>query len=208
MSFVISSVVPFPGINWWLHVCNAGGVVFDVAEHFEKMSYRNRYHIAGGNGLTRLSIPLAKGRDQKAAMRDLLISERERWQMQHWRTLFSAYNRSPFFEYYADSLQELFEGRYGQLIDFNFSTIRWVKKQIRMDFGEEITDVYVKDYGDSRTDLRGVKPANEMQQDWHYEQYYQVFEDRNGFLPHLSILDVLFSEGPQTLGWLKRNAGR
>src|SRR5688572_763281 len=109
MSFVISSLLPFPRISWWCHVLEVEKVCWDLGEHFEKMSYRNRFIISAANGPLKLSIPLQGGRDQRAAMKDILVSNDQDWQKQHWRTLVSAYNRSPYFEFYAISLEQLFK---------------------------------------------------------------------------------------------------
>src|SRR5688500_3069472 len=92
MSFVISSLQPFPSINWWGRVLETDRVLWDIAEHFEKMSFRNRYAISTANGLVKLSVPLLGGRDQRSAVKDIIVSNVQDWQTQHWRTLVSAYN--------------------------------------------------------------------------------------------------------------------
>ena len=126
-------------------------------------------------------------------MAEVLIHNAERWQVQHWRTLVSVYKHSPYFEHYEPELQRLFEQQFKHLLDFNRAGIQWVLRQLKPGFIMEETSVYQKDYGDEITDLRTQKkyaPA--------FKKYYQVFEDRIGFVPNLSILDLLFSEGPAT----------
>jgi hypothetical protein len=207
MSFVISSVVPFPEIAWWCHVIVAEKVCWDTSEHFQKMSARNRYTISAASGSVKLSIPLRGGRDQRTAMKDILISNEQHWQKQHWRTLVSVYNRSPYFEFYDHSLQSLFGQKVERLVDFNILSIHWLKQQLNLTYEEEILLGFESSYPGALSDLRhrtileGDKLAD-------FPSYSQVFSDRTGFVPNLSLLDVLFAQGPYTLQWLKDNCQR
>lgn len=203
-TLVLSSVLPFPPLHWWKPVVDARKVLFDTAEHFEKMSFRNRYYIATAHGKHGLSIPLAKGREQRTAMGNVDIAHNENWQQQHWRTLFSAYNRSPYFEYYKDDLEMLFLHKYERLVDFNLATIHWVKKQLKLEFEEEISTEYQKK-PEGVFDLRSLKPRD--MDILPFAPYSQVFADRNGFIPHLSILDLLFNEGKYAVSFLRKLKG-
>lgn len=200
-TLVLSSVLPFPPLPWWKQVINASELLWDIAGHFEKMSFRNRYYIAAAHGKHCLSIPLTKGREQRISMKDVTIADSENWQQQHWRTLFSAYNRSPYFEYYKDDLEILFLRKYERLIDFNLATVHWVKKQLKIDFEERIIDRYQKTH-ESALDIRNLKPRD--LNSFPPMTYNQVFVDRNGFIPHLCILDLLFNEGRYAMEYLKK----
>lgn len=201
MSFVISAFQPFPSIHWWAAVAGAGTVIFDRAEHFQKMGTRNRYYIASANGQLTLSIPLEEGRDQRKAMSRIRICNKTNWQVQHWRTITSAYRRAPFFEHYEHSLAPLFGTKYELLTDFNLDTVHWLKKQLKKDFDEVFADEYRKNYPEALYDLREkLKPPAATS-----PQYYQLFAGRHGFLPGLSMLDLLFSEGPHALQWIMEN---
>lgn len=200
---LVSPYIPFPNISWWALACRAALVRFDSAEHFEKMTYRNKYFISGANGGIQLSMPLQQGREQRTAMKDVRIDNKQRWQTQHWRTIVSVYKRTPFFEYYEPDLQKLFEQQFESLTDFNKHTIDWLKQQLKCFFDEEVLSTYEKEY--EAIDLRtGFKPGIEKKA-MEEEPYYQIFSDRNGFLQNLSILDLLFSEGPNTMTWIKHH---
>jgi len=193
MSFVISSLLPFPNIYWWMHALKADKICFDLGEHFEKMSFRNRYVIAGSSGEIRLSIPLLAGRDQRLAMKEVAIANTERWQQNHWRTLVSAYSRAPYWEYYAPQLEVLYRKEYKLLSDFNAASIRFVAQQLKLEMLSTTSTDYLE-ASENDMDLRSIKPATKL--DTIFTPYHQVFEARHGFLPNLSILDLLFAEGP------------
>lgn len=195
----IVSFLSFPSISWWQQAIAASELVLDGCEHYEKMTMRNRYRIAGSNNPILLSVPLTSGRNQRTAMRDVEIYNRDRWQVQHWRTLVSVYRRTPFFEHYEPSLQSLFEKEYARLTDFNRDSMLWVMKQLRLNIPVAEANAYIADYGSTCTDLRQWQPGPQ----WQAKRYYQVFEDRIGFQPDMSILDLLFSEGPATLNFLR-----
>lgn len=195
----VSSFLSFPRISWWIRVVGEDVLLLDAGEHYVKMGHRNRYLIAGANNPVLLTIPLASGRDQRAAMKGLRIHNEEKWQVRHWRTLESVYKRSPYFEHYEPSLKALFDTPYEHLIDFNRAGLLWVKAQLRLPFIIQETQLYAKDHP-GYTDLRNDKNLK-----LNTPKYYQVFEDRIGFQPDLSILDMLFSEGPRVVDLLKGN---
>ena len=194
---IVSPYFTFPAISWWAGVVKAETVLFDAAEHFQKMTWRNKYHVSGANNSNKLSVPLVNGRNQRVPMREVNIHNESRWQTQHWRTVVSVYRRTPYFEYYESSLQPLFEKQFTSLIDYNKATIQWAKKQLRLQFEEQETDTFIKNYPPDVVDLRFPKSTQLA-----FPRYYQVFEDRIGFLPDLSILDLLFSEGPRARDYL------
>lgn len=189
---VVSPFLTFPRISWWMQVMNADTVLLDKAEHYEKMTGRNRYDISGSSNKILLSVPLTHGRNQHIPMQDVLIYNTVNWQVQHWRTLVSVYSRTPYFEHYEPSLQRLFETAFTHLTEFNKAGIQWVMQQMRLKFQLQETNEYVKEYPAEITDLRDTKKEVLLPP----PVYYQIFEDRIGFLPDLSILDLLFSEGP------------
>lgn len=187
---VVTSFLTFPAISWWAQARRADTLLLDGGEHFGKMSFRNRYRIAGSNNSILLTVPLVAGRNQRTPMKDVRIHNAENWQIQHWRTLVSVYKRSPYFEHYEDTLRPLYEAEFTHLVDFNLCALQWVSKQLRIKWTIQETEEYIKDYGPDITDLRDKNIAATL------PQYYQLFADRIGFVPDLSILDLLFMEGP------------
>lgn len=206
-SKLVTSFIPFPNIYWWLLASSCRYVIFDYAEHFQKMSYRNRYYLSGSNGLIQLSIPLVEGRNQRTAMGAVQICNKQRWQVQHWRTIYSVYKRSPYFDFYEPSLLPLFEQPYTSLSEFCLATTDWLKAQLKLSFEELFADEYEKHYV-AIADLRtGFMPGIEKRTDIAKPSYYQLFEDRTGFLPNMSMLDLLFVQGPYSMEWMKNNRG-
>jgi len=198
--FVVSPVVPFPNIAWWRHFIDpAVTILLDEQEHFEKMSFRNRYMVAGADGVLTLSIPLQAGRQQRKAMKEVVICNKTRWQIQHWRTLVSIYGRAPYFEHYAPALAPLFEQPFEYLTEFSKAGITSLQGMLRMTNPVRITAAYCRDYPEASGDLRHQIRTNNYSEG-SYRHYYQTFGERHGFLPNLSILDLLFSEGPAASG--------
>lgn len=192
---ILSPYLTFAPIGWWVVAMRADTVVLDGEEAYRKMTWRNRYRIGGANNAILLSAPLVAGRKQHSTMAEVLLSYQQAWQVQHWRTLVSVYRRSPFFDHYEPSLQPLFETRYEHLIDFNLASTQWVLKQLKAPFALHCAAPEPGLLYDA--DLRmGVPELPD------FPKYYQVFEDRIGFQPGLSILDLLFSEGPAARRWL------
>lgn len=173
-------------------------MVFDQHEHFVKMTDRNRYRVAGSNNAILLTVPMVNGRDQRIAMSDVQIDNSNSWQVHHWRTIRSVYGRAPFFFHYEPLLQALYEKQYSSLVAFNTETVGWVKRQLGLRYQEEFASGFLKNYPAGVNDIRSLKTIPVCS-----ATYYQVFADRLGFLPGLSILDLLFSEGPQAGAWLK-----
>lgn len=205
MSSVVSSFIPFPNIYWWLLVADVDYLTFDCAEHFQKMSYRNRYYISGANGLIPLSIPLVAGRNQRCAMKEVQISYAEDWQVQHWRTIVSVYSRTPYFHYYEPGLKKLFDTKFTFLHEFDLASVQWLAQQLKLKPDIRMADSYIDKYEDDVCDLRfSLNPGIEktIQEP---APYYQVFADRTGFFPNLSMPDLLFCEGPHTMNWIKEN---
>ncbi|HSZ86904.1 MAG TPA: WbqC family protein [Puia sp.] len=169
-------------------------IQFEQYESFQKMSFRNRCVIAGANGKIILSIPLQNGRDQKTLIKDVKISGTQRWQKDHWKTIESCYNKSPWFEFYKNELQQLYSKQFTFLLDWNLACFEWSIDKLNMPKTHSLTAEFLKNYDEDFEDWRNkILPKN--YEEFESVKYRQVFEDRTGFFPNLSILDLLFCDG-------------
>ena len=172
-------------------------LLFEQYESFQKMSFRNRLMVAGAGGSILLSVPLKNGRNQKSVAKDVRIENRSSWQAAHWKTIVSCYNKSPWFEFYRDELNGLFKTPYEFLVDWNLACFKWILEKLEFDISVSLTTDW-KDVYDpqQRDDWRSKLSPNSINSRFpEAPKYRQVFEERTGFIPHLSILDLLFCEG-------------
>jgi len=193
---LISDLQYFPSIIYYKISNRSSNILFEQYDFYQKMSFRNRCQITGSQGRVDLSIPLEKGRDQKTLMKDVKIAGTYRWQDQHWKTLLACYSRSPWFEFYRDELDQLYRQSYNFLLDWNLACFEWTCRVLSMPVGVSLTDVYRPAY-EEKVDWRGkLLPKNITDTTrWPPVIYRQVFEEITGFIPNLSILDLLFCEG-------------
>lgn len=179
-----------------LYKCKA--LVINGDEPFVKQTYRSRATIATENGTQNLTIPVIHD-GGRTAMRDVRISEHGNWRHQHWNAMVSAYRKSPFFDYYADDFAHFYEERDGFLMDFNLRLHGVISELLGLD-----REVRIIDNSNKATefiDLRHIAEPKALTEIEGYtaQPYYQVFAQRNGFIPNLSILDLLFNMGPEGL---------
>jgi hypothetical protein len=195
---LVSDLHYFAPFTFYLELGRSSHCIFDVYENFQKMSFRNRCVIAAANGPVNLTVPLAGGRNQKVLMKDVGILNSEDWQVNHWRTLSSAYNRSPWFHHYSDELERLYSTRFDRLVDWNLACLEWACDKLSIKAGRELTSNFVKEYDPKLyKDWRGrFRPSTISQVAGDYPVYTQVFADRYPFIPNLSVLDYLFCAGP------------
>jgi len=188
-----------PSLAWCAAVWNEHRVAIDAAEHYQKGSLRNRCYLPAPNGPHRLSIPLLKGKHQQTPIREVRIAYDQPWQRQHWRSILAVYGNAPFFEHYAEDIRPFFERQWAYLFDLNQALLELIlceKLGWRGEF--EFRDSYVHlgewhQGPDFRGQITGVAQAWPA---WYSpKRYPQVFEERTGFLPNMSVLDLLFCCG-------------
>ena len=167
----------------------------ELNEHFIKQSIRNRCDIYGANGKLRLSIPKQRKGSSKTIIENLKISYRNNWQKQHWNAIESAYNSSPFFEYYKDDLKPFFEEKEEYLVNFNSKLQNVILSMLQQENIIKNTTEYL--HKGNFFDLRNYTWKLKNQ-----EKYDQVFMENQGFIPNLSILDLLFNLGPESIDYL------
>ncbi|HRP89848.1 MAG TPA: WbqC family protein [Edaphocola sp.] len=196
----LAAAIPFPSISWWKIALENGIVFLDKNEPFQKMSYRNRYYLAGKQGKMLLSIPLSKGKGQQLPMKDVQISYAEDWQKNHWKTIQSLLGNSPFFEFLDFQIQPFFENKINSLYEWNKATIEWANDFL----GRPLV---IKEF-EKGMELDGILDIRELIHPKSNEgaidiSYYQVFKADIGFINDCSILDLICCEGKNALNVLK-----
>ncbi len=169
-------------------------------EHYVKQTYRNRCVIATAGGVQTLTVPVERDGDVKTSVRDVRISDHGNWRHLHWNALVSAYKNSPFFEYYADDLRHFYEQKYRYLFDFNEEIERCVCDLLGLEINSVLSETYFDATQLNADDFRNaISPKCTYSADSAFspKPYYQVFRERYGFLPDLSIADLLFNMGPE-----------
>jgi hypothetical protein len=173
---------------------------------YRKMSFRNRCLVAGAQGVISLSVPLQEGRNQQLPMNEVLIVRGENWRGRHFKSIQSAYNRSPFFDHYRDELASIFEKRSDHLVEWNLHCLNWVIEKLEWKVKVSLTESVIP-FGSGEMDDRRNRVLPKNYSLWNPVKYRQVFEERTGFFPNLSILDLLFNTGPEA-GELLRQSGK
>ena len=203
MSSVILSSAYLAPVQYFTKLYAASAVVEERAEHYVKQTYRNRCVIAAADGPLALTIPTEKSETLKCPMKDIRISDHGNWRHMHWNALVSNYRNSPFFEYYADDFRIFYEKKFPFLWDFNQEICSLVCELIDIHPHMEGTTEYRTEFTSSEQDFREIihpkKDFRVFDKSFHAEPYYQVFKDKFGFLPNLSIADLLFNMGPESL---------
>jgi hypothetical protein len=191
----------FPSISNFVAIAKSDLVTLEMEDNFQKQTNRNRMYIYSPSGLQMLNIPIKHSKETHQKTKDVKLETDFNWQKQHFKSLEAAYRSSPFFEYYEDDLRQIFEKKYTYLIDLNLETMAMVSKFLKLTFNyNQTTDYFQKvpQSHDYRNLIDGKKDTSV------FEPYTQVFEEKNGFINNLSILDLVFNEGRFALDYLKK----
>ncbi|MBN4082878.1 WbqC family protein [bacterium AH-315-A23] len=190
----------FSPIAQYIVVANSKELIFEVEDNFQKQTFRNRCYINTAHGKHLLNVPIQHGKENKQKTKDIKIDYKDDWHKLHLKTLETAYNSSPFFEFYIDDLRPLFEKRMPFLLDLNLKSHEFVMDSLQLEIPVSTTIEYHTEpnYRDARH--LAIAKSN---QEFNFERYIQVFEQNHGFISNLSILDLLFMEGPNALNYLE-----
>lgn len=192
----------FPSIEQMAAIVQAEKVVFEVEDNYQKQTYRNRAYVAHSNGKLLLNVPIKHARTGKRQKtKEVQVENDFQWQLQHWKSLQSAYRTSPFFEYYEDELEPLFTQPAKGLIAHNLKIFDLLCELLGIEVAVSRTTVY--EINPAITDLRILVDAKRKTA-FLAEPYTQVHGANHSFLPNLSVLDLLFNEGPNAIGYLER----
>ena len=192
----------FPSISYMAHFLKEDAPVIEVFETYHKQTYRNRCLVMTANGVESLSVPVVKVNGNHTMTKDVAISPIEPWQHIHSRYLESAYKASPYFDHYYDYLKPIFEGHFNRLIDLNDTALQAVLKMLKVK--KEI--IHTMDYvHETENDLREVFNPKKPFDAKLFPTYYQVFSEKFPFASDLSVLDLVFNEGPEAMGYLQQS---
>lgn len=175
-------------------------VVMENQENFPKQTYRTRASIHSPNGKLELIIPLVRGSKGHTPMKDVKISYEFNWQRAHLMGIQTTYRSSAYFEFYENEFVPFYEKKWNFLVDYNDAILQALIRMLKLKITYKYTEEYKEQY-EGLVDLReSMKPKQALQQS--VKPYYQVFEERNGFINNMSIIDLLFSQGPQSINYL------
>ena len=181
----------------------ASNLWFEKHDNYEKQTYRNRMDVYGANGMLPLTIPVNYSQKERKLYSEVKIANTYNWQSSHWKSLESAYKTSPFFEYYEDELRPLYTKPFKYLMEFNIACLESLMTCMQHELDFSWTTRFEKDYSDTNIlDARQFIQRKSIKINFNLDGYTQVFQNKHGFLKNLSVLDLLFNEGPNTLDYL------
>jgi len=206
MDILLSSAYLAP-IQYYtkLLLCGNGTANIEGCDNYTKQTYRNRCVIADANGPLQLTIPIEKPQTGKCLMRDIRISEHGNWRHRHWNALEAAYRHTPFFLYYEDDFRPFYEHKANFLYDSNMRLTETICQLIGITPLLKPTTTYIATHTHDYRDSISPKEIGQSDPTFYPSEYYQVFKEKNGFLCNLSIIDLLFNMGPESIMVLKNS---
>ena len=196
---VLLSTTYFGPVQWYQKLYRADHVYIEQWENFQKQTYRNRCLIATTQGIQALTFPVERNNCQ--LIKDIRISDHGNWRHLHWNALQSAYGESPFFDYYQDDIRPFFEKKWDFLLDFNEAIREKMCELIDIQPKVSLTKTFTTmAENDFREAINPKHPAPDA--DFQPKSYYQVYQQKHGFLPNLSVLDLLMNMGPESIYYL------
>ena len=195
-------------IHYFSKLLEYDEILIERYENYTRQTYRNRCMIYGANGRLSLSIPVMKGDEHKTLIKDIRIDNNKKWQHLHWKSIESAYRSSPFYEFYFDDIAGFYKRKYDFLFDFNMEILHVILRLLEVNVNIGLTDEFVPVAGNNTDDLRDlIHPKKSYRKDPSFSPvfYNQVFGYRHGFLPNLSIIDLIFNEGPGAVEIVKNS---
>ena len=184
-----------PSIEYISLFLKAEDASIELFETYQKQSCRTRTNVMTANGIQTLTIPVIKTNGNHTLTKDIEISYKESWQQIHLRCLESAYRKSAYFDYYFPYFEKIYKQKFNTLVELNEFCLKTILKimKVKKDYSYTTDFEKIVDENDYRISLS--KGTNKIEM----KPYYQVFADRHGFIPNLSIVDLLFNEGPNSI---------
>ncbi len=199
MKNVLLPVFYLPPISWFSVFLNPEHTIeLEQCENFPKQTYRNRANIYGANGKLALIIPIRH--NGKRLLKDIEMSDSEDWKTLHWKSIKTAYQSSPYFEYYENRLKEMYAYEGKSLLDFNLNAIHIIQQILKTDQAYILNEEYIKNPEaiNFRERFSAKAPS-----EFAMEDYYQTFSDKLGFLKDLSVVDLICNKGPESVTYIK-----
>ncbi len=191
-------IPPYAGnIQYYSLFAHSKEVLLEKNAHYVKQTYRNRCQILTANGVMNLTIPVEKVSGEKMLDKDVKISPTD-WQRVHWTAIESAYNNSPFFLYYEDDIRPMYDKKYDFLLDFNLELQEKLVSLLGLTTEFKLTENYIDSYENDLREVLSPKYKGDYP-NFNPESYYQVFKEKYGFVENLSIYDLLFNMGNESI---------
>ncbi len=205
---LLLSTAYFPPVQYLAFICEYPDVRIERYENYSKQSYRNRCNILSANGVLPLVIPVKRFRGAKTPLAEIKPDNSYSWQRLHMISIESAYRSAPFYEYYIDDIRPFMEKKYNNLLDLNGSVLDMLISVLNIPAKWKFTSSFISNPSSEMIDLRfAIHPKKTQEKipvKLNYNDYFQVFINRHGFQPDLSILDLLFNIGPDSLSYLRQ----
>lgn len=201
-SYLILPACYLPPIAYFSVILNSNQpILLEKYEHYPKQTYRNRTAIYSANGKLDLIIPVQRGSNGHTQLKDVKISYEADWQRLHWMSLQTAYRSAAYFEYYEEDFAVFYQQRYERLFDYNAAQLALLFKLLKINREVGHTESYREDYAPAVDFRQSIHPKKNLP-GYTHKPYYQVFENRHGFIENLSIIDLIFNQGPQSIDYL------
>ncbi len=199
-----------PPLEYMVCIAKTGTALIEWHETYSRQTWRNRCSIATANGRLDLSIPVNRPQGRATKTKEVLISTHRNWEQGHWRAIQTAYGKAPFFLFYRDLFEPFYRERKARYLwDFNTGLLQVLLGQLQLKPRLGYTSYYTRQPGDildlrERISPKTGRPEGSLLSYW--PPYYQSFSERNGFMPNLSVIDLLFHLGPESAAYLRKAA--
>lgn len=196
------STAYLPSVQYMACLAKYTTVYIEQHETFPKQTFRNRTLIATGNGPLMLNVPVSRPQGNHTQTGNITVSYHEPWNIRHWRAIVSAYNAAPYFLYYRDGFEEILSQHFSLLSELNDALLRYILCKLKI----KCKVIYTTDYqspDNIQLDYRNSMTSKKKPFDFKMPPYSQVFDTRHGFIPNLSVIDLLFNLGPESKNYLQ-----
>ncbi len=194
---MLFSTAYLPPISYFIKMDIHGKIVLENCENYTKQTYRNRCNIISANGIASLTIPVEKGHGSKIPIKEVRISDYDNWQQQHWKSICSAYRSSPFFEFYEDDFRPFYHKKWKYLWDYNLELLHLIFNLLDIQPKIEFTNSFHLEYKNEIDNRFNIHPKQKSTVK--INPYYQVFQEKLGFIKDMSIIDLLFNMGNESI---------